>query len=116
MGVIIPIDDPNESQWNRERERIVNSRHFEGRAYSPKVTIKNDIFPRPHEIYNCTSCKLGEPEHPAVKLKNPDTFRVKCKGNLQWNEGPRFNDIGCTNWSPRETHPKKGYTPGIDII
>jgi hypothetical protein len=103
-----------ESQWNAEREAKVNGVHLEARAYPPKVTIRNDIFPRQHEIYNCTTCKLAEPEHPAYTIKNPDTFHVKCKGNKQWNEGPRFEDIACWSWYPQERRPRKGYTEGID--
>ena len=84
------------------------------KAYPPKVTIQNDIFPRAHEVYNCTSCTNGEPEHPAHKLKSNETYRVKCKWNLQWNEGPRWNDIACPKWDRRVKVPKHGFMPGVE--
>jgi uncharacterized protein (DUF736 family) len=89
-----------ESQWNRERENKINSIHLEGRAYDVKATIKNNIFPEPREIYNCTTCKEAEPEHPAYKV-NTEKFRVKCTWNKHWNEGPRYEDIACPKWERR---------------
>ena len=85
-----------------------------GNAYAPKVIIKNDIFPREHEVYNCTSCARAEPEHPAWKYKHEETYRVKCKFNLHYNTGPRWNDIGCPNWDRKIQKPKGGYAPGIE--
>lgn len=79
-----------------------------------KVKIENEVFPRAHEIYNCTTCKLGEPEHPAHKLKSRETYRVKCKWNMQWNEGPRWNDIGCLKWDRKIKVPRHGYMPGVE--
>ena len=112
----VPID-PRVSQWNAERDAKANALHFEAKAYPPKATVKNDIFPRPHEIYNCTTCTHGEKEHP-VHTMNPDTFRVKTKPSCvipnQWSEGPRFVDIGCPSWDRRIPIPHKGYTLGID--
>ena len=111
------------SQWNAERDAHTNAIHLEGSAYPPKVAIKNDILPRTHEIYNCTTCTHGEPEHPAYTMQHPDTFRVKCKpscpvvGSLfaaRWSEGPRYEDIGCTNWDRRIPIPHKGYMPGVE--
>jgi hypothetical protein len=88
------------SQWNAEREAKVNATHLIGRAYDPIVKIRNNIFPEPREIYNCTTCENGEPEHPAYKT-NIEKYRVKCKWNKQWNEGPRYRDIDCPQWKRR---------------
>lgn len=84
-------------------------------AYAPKVKIENETFPRPHEVYNCTTCRNGELEHPAHKIKSPESYRVRCKGwNQQWNTGPRWNDIGCEHWARKIDKPKKGYFPGVE--
>ena len=108
----VPID-PRISQWNSMRDAKTDGLHIEAKAYPPKVTIRNDIFPRTYEVYNCTTCLNGEPEHPAHKT-NMEKFRVKCKGNMQWNEGPRTGDIGCPNWDRRIPRPSKGYLEGIE--
>lgn len=102
----IPVD-PRISQWNAERETQVNSSHIEARVYPPKVTANEDIFPRSHEIYNCTTCAHGEQEHPAHVVYDPQKFHVRCKpscpmmGSIfgdKWSDGPRFEDIGCSYW------------------
>jgi hypothetical protein len=67
-------------------------------AFDPTVIVS----PPNWEVYNCTTCGNAEPEPPANK-KDANIFRVRCKGNNlwnkgMWNEGPRFEDIGCTNW------------------
>jgi hypothetical protein len=83
-------------------------------AHDPKVKIENEIFPRQHEVYNCTTCKNGKPEHPAHKIKDPENFRVRCKWNQQWNTGPRWNDIGCPAWDRKLERPRHGLMPGVE--
>jgi hypothetical protein len=82
------------------------------------VKIQNDIFPRPHEVYNCTTCARAEPEHPAQKLKNSETYKVKCgpQGLFPglFQSGPRWNDIGCSKFDRKIPIPKKGFMPGIE--
>lgn len=80
-------------------------------AYAPKVKLKNDIFPRPHEIYNCTTCKLGR-ELPLSNDKNEYTCR--CRWDVKLHVGPRFNDIMCVWYQSKVPRPKKGYLPGFD--
>lgn len=90
----------------------------ETKAYAPKVIIKNEIFPRPDEVYNCTSCRNSDPEHPAWKMKDPERYHVKCTGEGlfpgRMQTGPRWNDISCPKWSRKIPKYPKGYNPGID--
>ena len=104
-----------DSAWNAERERRTNAVHLEAKAYPPSTKVKNEIFPRPHEVYNGTTCLWAEKEHPAYTMKNQETYHVKCTFMKVNCEGPRFYDVGCPHWERREPKPKKGYTPGIDI-
>ena len=119
-GFLATPIDPRVSQWNAARDAHTDSLHVEGKAYPPKVRARDDTGPRPHEIYNCTTCLNGEPEHPAHKLKNPDSFHVKCTKPFIagcvtcWNDGPRLEDIGCANWERKVPIPRKGYWPGIE--
>lgn len=87
-------------------------------ACDPEVKIKNNIFPQPWEIYNCTTCKFAEPEHPAHKAQSPDKYRVRLKKSCpmlgdQWSEGPRFNDIGCNFHELIIARPRRGYLPDL---
>jgi hypothetical protein len=86
--------------------------HAIATAYPPKVKIQNDIFPRPHEVYNCTTCKRGHiiPETPP----NKEEYVARCSWDLQLHIGPRFNDTGCRHFISKIKRPRKGYMPGVE--
>jgi len=82
------------------------------KAYPPKVTVKNDIFPRPHECYNCSSCKRGK-ELPANKLSKED-YHFYCKWDLKTHIGLEHHDNACPNWDRKIPVPKHGFMPGVE--
>ena len=80
-----------------------------------KVKIENEVFPRPHEVYNCTSCKHGGPNI------NPDKERFynRCQNPQsqtfgRWMDGGKWNDIGCPWFFSKIERPKHGFMPGIE--
>jgi hypothetical protein len=82
------------------------------KAYPPKVTVKNDIFPRQHEIYNCTSCRRGRelPQFP----KDTENYNCRCTWDGLEHIGPRWNDTGCSNWDRKIPIPKHGFMPRVE--
>ena len=108
----IPIvNTKNPDDW-RELNAQIDAEpelwRMEAKAYDPTVKIENEIFPHSHEVYNCTNCtRAAGPEHPAHKLKSPESYKVKC-GPLGlfpgvYQTAPRWNDIGCPMFDRRVT-------------
>ena len=113
-----PIDK-QVSQWNAERDAKTNSLHLEATAYPPeKIEIKNDVYPREHEIYNCTSCSRGR-ELPANKLSKTD-YHYYCRWDMKTHIGPKnihglpLGDNGCQMWGRKVKIPHKGYMEGVE--
>lgn len=77
----------------------------ESRAFRPRVRIKNDVFPRPHEVYNCTSCRRGR-ELPANKISKED-YHYYCKWDMKTHIGLPFGDNGCQYWDRKITIDKE---------
>lgn len=81
---------------------------MQAEAFDPTVIIG----PPNWEVYNCTTCEFGEPEHPKDK-QNVNTFHVKCDcshnwlSNRHWNDGPRYGDINCSYWRVNPTVKKE---------
>jgi hypothetical protein len=107
-GIIFPYIDPKVSQWNAERESIVNAIHAEGKAYAPKVKVRNEILPAPHDVYNCTSCRRGR-ELPHNKISDED-YHYYCAWDLKEHIGEgmkkNFGDNGCGFWDRKIQKPK----------
>ena len=108
--------DKQVSQWNAERDAKINSLHLEAEAFPPaKIYLRNDTHPRPHEVYNCTSCKRGGPNISADNQR----FYSKC-ANPQaqtfgaWCEGGKWTDIGCPWFDRKIKIPYHGYMPGVE--
>ena len=81
--------------------KSVLSAPFTGmQALAPKVIIRNNIFPEPHEIYNCTTCKRGR-ALPADTLGDKEEYNYYCRWDLKTHIGPRFGDINCPNYDRR---------------
>lgn len=93
-----------------------NEWSFLTEAYPIKAVAKNEAFPRPHEVYNCTTCNRGGYN----ASPDQEKFFVKCR-NVDspfhgfWNRGKRWNDIDCKQWARKEPRPRKGYLPGVEI-
>ena len=79
----------------------------EGKAIPPKVIIENEVFPRPHEVYNCRTCRKGR-ELPQNKISTED-YHFYCTWDMHTHIGPNYNDICCTNWDRKIEKPKKGF-------
>ena len=112
-----PID-PRVSQWNAERDAHTNASHLEAKAFPPKkVKIRDDTHPRPHEVYNCTTCTRGR-ELPANKITKED-YHYRCTWDLKEHigEGMKKNlgDNGCPNWDRKIPIPYHGYMPGVEL-
>lgn len=90
----------------------LGDQYIECRAYDPKVKVQNDIFPRPHEVYNCSSCKRGKelPQYPPDK----ERYMYWCKWDGRRHVGPRWNDIACAHWDRKVPIPKHGFMPNLE--
>ena len=117
-GFVAAPVDPLISQWNAARDAKTNSLHLDAKAYPPKVDIKNDVFPRPHETYNCTTCARGR-ELPQNKISKED-YHYYCRWDLKTHIGPKnslglpLGDNGCPQWDRRVPIPHKGYMEGVE--
>ena len=107
----VPIDT-GISQWNAARDAKTDSLHLEAKAYPPRVHIRNDTHPRPHEVYNCTSCARGR-ELPANKLTQED-YHYYCRWDLKTHIGIPFGDNTCPNWDRKIKIPYHGYMEGFE--
>lgn len=109
---IMPDIDPRVSQWNKERDAKTNAQYIEARAYPPKVKIRDDVIPRQHEVYNCTSCRRGR-ELPANKMSQED-YHFFCRWDLKTHIGMMVGDNGCQYWDRKIKIPHKGYLEGVE--
>ena len=91
-------------------------------ANTPKVTVENDIFPRPDETYNCVNCKKGK-KLPRIQWcgspVHKDEQHYRCKADSREHVFLPFQDITleCQNdaFTPIIKRLHKGYQPGVDI-
>lgn len=91
--------------WEERRNKYVERPKGRGLAIyapPPKIEIKNNVYPLPHEYHNCNACKRA-------KIRNDmgDGFvNVKCGLTMEWkNESKLLADNGC-NWWVRMIHLK----------
>jgi hypothetical protein len=90
-----------ETQYIKPQERGGPS--FEYEVFDPKVKIRNNVFPFPHEYYNCETCR----RHRFLMKPEPGVIKVKCLMQNRWieeNEG--IIDNGCPAWA-RKIHAKE---------
>lgn len=73
-----------------------NGFEISAKAYAPKVTIRNNIFPPYEELRNCRTCRYGR-KLPADKLTNED-YHYRCTWNLKEHIGARNLDNDCTDY------------------
>ena len=86
---------PEDPRSTHKLERL--SAEYE--VFSPKVHIRNNVFPFPNEIYNCATCRRSRfLQHP-----EPGVIKVKCLIQSDWieeNEG--IFDNGCPGWAKKQ--------------
>lgn len=99
--------DPKRSAWNAKREEKLARLHVEAKTYPIKVTVTDDVFPRPHEVYNCTTCKRGREQLQFPKDEN--NYKYYCKWRMATVDGPKYKDMGCEFWDRKILKPHKGY-------
>ena len=91
--------------WEEKRGKYVERLHGRGFALyapPPKIEIKNNLYPLPHEYHNCDACNRARMKHDMG-----DGFvTVKCGFDFTWKkESKLLADNGCNYWS-RKIHLK----------
>ena len=87
---------PEDPRSTHKLERL--SAEYE--VFTPKVHIRNNVFPFPNEIYNCATCRRSRfLQHP-----EPGVIKVKCliqsEPWIEENEG--IFDNGCPGWAKKQ--------------
>lgn len=91
------------------------------KAEDVKVKIRNNIFPRPDETYNCTNCHNGKEMQRifwCAPPLHPDEKHYRCKADGCEHVFLPFQDISpeCGNsFKPINVRLHRGYQPGVDI-
>jgi hypothetical protein len=109
------FDEDDEKEFKAQVAAEPELWHIYATALDPTVKIENDVFPRPHEVYNCTSCRYGGPNISA----NKERFYNRCANTKartfgMWCEGKRWNDTGCPWFDSKIKRPPHGYLPGVE--
>lgn len=86
----------------------------EAKAYAPRVKIQNDIWARPWELYNCSTCKRGR-ELPSNVMSTED-YHIYCRWDLHEHIGLKKVSAECKydKWERKIERPKGGLWPGIE--
>jgi hypothetical protein len=79
----------------------------EAKAYKPEVIIKNNLFPFPHEIYNCTTCKRGTNLYSAIK----ERYMYWCANDCKKHIGDKYADNCCMK---HDMKIKNGIMEGVE--
>lgn len=97
------IDPQDQAEFNAQVRAEPHLYVAIAEALDPKVRIENNIFPFPHETYNCTTCRYGGPNISSDK----ERFYNRCSNHRavtfgRWCEGRRWNDIECPSFESKE--------------
>jgi hypothetical protein len=85
------------------RGRGFEKMRVEYEIFDPKVKIRNNVYPFPHEYYNCESCRRAR----FIMRPEPGVLKVKCLIQNDWiEENQGIIDNGCPAWA-RKIHAKE---------
>jgi hypothetical protein len=78
-----------ETQYIKPKER--GGLGYEYEVFDPKVIVKNNVFPLPHEYHNCSTCRRA-----SLTTKQPRGIQSWCGFTMKWKmEREDLIDNGC---------------------